>query len=202
MSIDSAFWAGRSVLVTGHTGFKGAWLTAWLSRLGARVTGLALPPDVEPNLFALAIRDEHAATHFVDIRDLSGVTACVEAAQPDVVFHMAAQSLVRPSYRDPVTTYATNVMGTVHLLEAVRQVGVTRAVVVVTSDKCYENREWHWGYREDDPMGGHDPYSNSKGCAELVTSAYRRSFFDNGCAVVSGCECAGRQRHRRRRLVD
>jgi CDP-glucose 4,6-dehydratase len=181
------FWSGRSVLVTGHTGFKGSWLTLWLKRLGAEVTGLSLAPHTEPSLFKLAFGDQ--TTTYADIRDLDAVRASVASARPQIVFHMAAQALVHPSYRDPVATYATNVMGTVHVLEAVREADFVEAVVVVTSDKCYENKEWAWAYRENEPMGGHDPYSNSKGCAELITSAYRASFFGSSaerrCRVAS-----------------
>jgi CDP-glucose 4,6-dehydratase len=181
---DRAFWSGRRVLVTGHTGFKGVWLTLWLERLGAHVTGFALEPETEPSLFRLAATtacDDRRG----DVRDLSAVRTAMEAARPSVVFHMAAQSLVRPSYKDPVGTYATNVMGTVHVLDAIRTVGGVDAAVIVTSDKAYENREWHWAYRETEAMGGHDPYSNSKGCAELVTAAYRASFFADGTRLGS-----------------
>ena len=159
----------------------------WLKRLGAEVTGLSLAPHTEPSLFNLTFGDDAAA--YADIRDLDAVRARVGSAKPQIVFHMAAQALVHPSYRYPVETYATNVMGTVHLLEAVREADFVKAVVVVTSDKCYENKEWPWAYRETEPMGGHDPYSNSKGCAELVTSAYRASFFGSStgrrCGVAS-----------------
>lgn len=172
------FWQDRRVLVTGHTGFKGSWHTIWLQQLGARVRGLALQPPSTPSLFELACRDT-ASTPEVDIRDFVAVLAAVDAFKPEIVFHMAAQSLVRPSYEDPVETYATNVMGTVHIFEAIRRVGGVRAVINVTSDKCYENREWFWAYRETERLGGYDPYSNSKACAELVTSAYRSSFFSN-----------------------
>jgi len=173
-------WAGRRVLVTGHTGFKGSWLSLWLHSLGAEVTGFALPPPTEPSLFDAA-RIGDAIDHIVgDVRDLAAVQAAVAKARPEVIFHLAAQPLVRLSYEQPVETYATNVMGTVHVLEAARQVPGVQAIVCVTSDKCYENREWIWPYRESDPMGGHDPYSNSKGCAELVTSAYRNSYFSSG----------------------
>ena len=170
-----AFWRGRRVLITGHTGFKGSWLTLWLGRLGAEVSGFALAPNTEPSLYELACtgRPEKLA----DIRDLTEMRAWMALARPEIVFHMAAQSLVHYTYRDPVGTYATNVMGTVHLLEAVRETDSVKAALIVTSDKCYENREWHWAYRETEPMGGHDPYSSSKGCAELVTSAYRACFF-------------------------
>ncbi|WP_246686574.1 MULTISPECIES: CDP-glucose 4,6-dehydratase [unclassified Methylobacterium] len=173
---DPAFWAGRRVLVTGHTGFKGAWLTLWLARLGATVTGFSLAPDTRPNLFDLAVSGR-ADTRIADVRDLDALKGCIAETRPEIVLHLAAQALVRPSYVDPVSTYATNVMGTVNLLEAVRGAPSVQAVVIVTSDKAYENREWPWAYRESEAMGGHDPYSNSKGCAELVTSAYRASFF-------------------------
>ncbi len=183
----AGFWKGRAVLITGHTGFKGSWLAVWLRKLGATVTGLSLAPDTEPSLFKLIFGDQPA--QYADIRDLNAVRGRLASAKPQIVFHMAAQSLVRPSYRDPVGTYATNVMGTVHLLEAVRETDGVEAAVIVTSDKCYENKEWPWAYRENEPMGGRDPYSNSKGCAELVTSAYRASFFgppqENACRVAS-----------------
>jgi CDP-glucose 4,6-dehydratase len=173
-------WAGRRVLVTGHTGFKGSWLSLWLHARGARVTGFALPPPTEPSLFTAA-RIAQITDHVEgDVRDLPALRRTVDAARPEVIFHLAAQPLVRLSYAEPVETYATNVMGTVHLLEAARQAGCVKAIVNVTSDKCYDNREWVWPYRESDPMGGHDPYSSSKGCAELVTAAYRQSFFAEG----------------------
>lgn len=172
-----SFWRDRRVLLTGHTGFKGSWLTLWLEHLGARVFGYGLEPAGSPNLFVAAGLDRSSASAIGDVRDLDALSRAMRDAAPEVVFHLAAQALVRESYRDPVGTYATNVMGTVHVLEAVRSCPSVRAVVVVTSDKCYENREWVWGYREDEAMGGYDPYSSSKGCAELVTSAYRRSFF-------------------------
>lgn len=184
-------WRKRRVLVTGHTGFKGSWLALWLHHLGAQVTGIALDPSTEPNLFTEARIAELVDHHVCDIRDFARVKAIMAAAKPEVVFHLAAQPLVRLSYNEPVQTYATNVMGTVHLLEAARQVGSVEAFVCVTTDKCYENREWVWPYRESDPMGGYDPYSSSKGCAELVVSAYRRSFFpveaiaDGGMALAS-----------------
>ena len=174
------FWQGKRVFLTGHTGFKGAWLGLWLSELGAEVTGYALPPPTTPSLFETA-RLEGRLTHLLgDIRDPGPLSRALTAARPDVVFHLAAQSLVRPSYEEPVETFATNVMGTVNVLEALRQWGGARAAIFVTSDKCYDNRETGQAYREDDPMGGHDPYSASKGCAELVTAAYRRSFFQSG----------------------
>ena len=172
-------YRGRRVLVTGHTGFKGSWLAEWLLTLGADVTGLALPPPTEPALFdqlGLAGRLRH---RLGDIRDLAQVRQVVEEAQPEFVFHLAAQPLVRLSYEQPVETYATNVLGTIHVLEALRLAGRACSVICVSTDKCYENREWVHGYREEDAMGGHDPYSSSKGAAELAIAAYRRSFFSN-----------------------
>ncbi len=177
MNPSRAFWDGKRVFVSGHTGFKGSWLSLWLHRMGACVAGLSLPPPTEPNLFGLGDLQSLVATTYGDIRALDVVVDAVRAWQPEIVFHLAAQALVRASYRHPVETYATNVMGTVHVLEAVRATPSVRGVVVVTSDKCYENREWPWAYRETEAMGGHDPYSSSKGCAELVASAYRRSYF-------------------------
>lgn len=170
-------WRGRRVLVTGHTGFKGAWLSLWLQRLGAEVTGYALAPTTNPSLFDLAGVAEGMRSVRGDVRDLDNLLAVFREHQPQVVLHLAAQSLVRPGYEQPVETFGANVMGTVHVLEAVRRTPGVQAVVIVTSDKCYANHEWIWPYRENEPMGGHDPYSSSKGCAELVTSAYRASFF-------------------------
>ena len=177
-------YRGRRVFLTGHTGFKGSWLAEWLLGLGAEVTGYALPPPTQPALFeqlGLAGRLKHIEA---DIRDLARLTAAVKEAQPDFVFHLAAQPLVRLSYREPVETYATNVMGTVHVLEAVRQLGRRCTVVAVTTDKCYENKEWLHSYREEDPLGGYDPYSSSKGAAEIVISAYRRSYFSTPDSLV------------------
>lgn len=188
VTLDPDFWSGKRVFLTGHTGFKGSWLALWLNRMGAVVKGLALAPDTDPSLFTAASIADVIESEFGDIRNLEAVTASMRAFRPDIVIHMAAQPLVRLSYRDPVGTYATNVMGTVHVLEAARQIEGLRAIVSVTTDKCYENKEWPWGYREDEPMGGHDPYSNSKGCAELVSSAYRKSFFNDeeGPFVATG----------------
>ena len=184
---NPTFWRGKRVLLTGHTGFKGSWLSLWLQIMGAEVYGLALTPPTTPNLFTVAqVASGMASSTLGDIRDLATVQKAMQTSQPDIVIHMAAQALVRLSYAEPVETYATNVMGTVHVLESARHTPSVKAVVVVTTDKCYENKEWHWGYREDEPMGGYDPYSNSKGCSELVTSAYRRSFFQHaGIALAS-----------------
>lgn len=180
-----SFWQGKRVLITGHTGFKGSWLALWLKILGAEVAGYALAPPTNPNLFDAARVVDGMASIIADIRDQERLNSVVAQYRPEIVFHLAAQALVRPSYEDPVGTYAANVMGTVNLLEAVRRNGCVRAVVSVTSDKCYENREWLWPYRENDPLGGHDPYSSSKACAELVTAAYRNSFFAQGPALAS-----------------
>ncbi len=177
--MDATFWKDKSVFLTGHTGFKGSWLTLWLNKLGAKVTGFSLAPPTEPSLFVEAKVQDALVKHIIgDIRDAHELRQAMEQAEPDIVIHMAAQSLVRDSYQDPITTYATNVMGTVHLFEAIRKTASVKAVLNITTDKCYENNEWLWGYRENEPMGGHDPYSSSKGCAELVSSAYRRSFFE------------------------
>lgn len=176
--MNPAFWAGKRVFLTGHTGFKGGWLSLWLQSLGVKLTGFALQPPTQPSLFDEAQVSVGMRSIIGDIRDLPVLQKALQEARPEIVFHMAAQPLVRYSYENPVETYATNVMGTVHLLEAVRQTPGVKAVVNVTTDKCYENREWVWGYRENEPMGGYDPYSNSKGCAELVSSAYRSSFFN------------------------
>ncbi len=179
-AVDPGFWRERRVLLTGHTGFKGAWLALWLQSLGARVTGFSLDVPTQPSLYELARVGEGMQSIAGDIRDPRAVAAAVAEAAPEIVIHMAAQSLVRRSFADPGETYETNVMGTVNVLDAVRVGGqAVRAVVNVTSDKCYENREWEWGYRETEPMGGHDPYSSSKGAAELVTAAFRRSFFSD-----------------------
>lgn len=177
LCMTKSFWRGKRVLITGHTGFKGAWLSLWLQRLGADLSGFSLPPRTPDDLFEVAGVGDGMSSTFGDVRNLPEVKAALSAFQPEIVFHLAAQALVRASYRDPVATYATNVMGTAHLLEAIRSTASVRTVICVTSDKCYENREWTWGYREIDPLGGHDPYSSSKGCSELVVSAYRRSYF-------------------------
>jgi CDP-glucose 4,6-dehydratase len=186
-----AFWSGKRVFVTGHTGFKGAWLCLWLERLGAEVTGFALDPPTEPSLFREAEVGRGLTSIEGDVRDRDAVARALADARPDIVIHMAAQSLVRRSFDEPALTYEVNVMGTVNVLDAVRGLPETRVLVNVSSDKCYENREWVWGYREHEPMGGHDPYSSSKGCSELVTAAYRESFFTTDGAANVGSARAG-----------
>jgi CDP-glucose 4,6-dehydratase len=175
--MDAQFWSGKRVFVTGHTGFKGSWLSLWLQSVGAELVGYALPPPTEPSHFELANVARGMKSLVGDVRDFERLRGALAEHRPEIVLHLAAQSVVRTSYLEPRETYEVNVMGTVNLLEAVRLTGGVRAVVNVTTDKCYENREWVWGYREDEPMGGHDPYSNSKGCSELVTSAFRSSYF-------------------------
>lgn len=176
MSLNTTFWQGKRVFLTGHTGFKGAWLSVWLHHLGAIVKGYALHPPTQPSLFEIAQVGRVIESEIGDIRNLDQLKNSMHGFDPEIVIHMAAQPLVRLSYHQPVETYSTNVMGTVHVLEAARACAHLKAIVNVTTDKCYENKEWVWGYRENEPMGGHDPYSSSKGCAELVTAAYRRSF--------------------------
>lgn len=175
--MNRSFWKGKKVLVTGHTGFKGSWLSLWLQRIGADVSGYALPPPTTPSLFEIANVSGGMKSIVGDVRDFERMKRVITDHDPEIIIHMAAQSMVRYSYGNPVETYSTNVMGTVNLLEAVRQAGRPRVVVNVTTDKCYENREWVWGYRESDLLGGRDPYSNSKACAEIVTSGFRSSYF-------------------------
>lgn len=191
--VNPTFWKNKRVILTGHTGFKGSWLTLWLQSMGAQVVGYALAPPTKPSLFEIAEVGKGMMVSIIgDIRDLKHLNAVFTEYKPEIVFHMAAQPLVRYSYIEPVETYATNVMGSVNLFEAVRATKSVKAVVNVTTDKCYENREWAWGYRENEPMGGYDPYSSSKGCAELVTAAYRNSYFHpekyntHGVAIASG----------------
>ena len=186
LAVNREFWKGKKVFLTGHTGFKGAWLSLWLQDCGAIITGYALAPNTKPNLFEAALVADGMQSVIGDVRALDKLTKTMSHFSPEIVIHMAAQPLVRLSYKNPVDTYSTNVMGTVNLLEAVRNTDSVKAVVNVTTDKCYENKEWIWGYREDEPMGGHDPYSNSKGCSELVTAAYRSSFFNySGSAKIA-----------------
>ena len=189
--VEPSFWKGKKVFITGHTGFKGSWLSLWLQYMGAIVKGYALEPNTNPNLFTEAKVAHEMDSEIGDINDLNHVTLSMKAFNPDVLIHMAAQPLVRLSYHEPVLTYATNVMGTVNVLEAARNCTNLKAIVSVTTDKCYENREWAWGYRENEPMGGHDPYSSSKGCAELVTSAYRKSFFNTSSSAFLASARAG-----------
>ena len=189
--IDKSFWQGKRVFITGHTGFKGGWLSLWLQQLGAQVKGFSLAPPTDTSFFSEVKIADGMDSEIGDIRDLDKLKQSISTFKPDVLIHMAAQPLVRHSYDNPVETYATNVMGTVNLFEAARQCSDLKAIVNVTSDKCYENKEWVWGYRENEPMGGHDPYSNSKGCAELVTSAYRNSFFSAPDALALASARAG-----------
>ena len=186
MRPDPNFWRGKRVLLTGHTGFKGAWLALWLQRLGAQVTGVALPPATEPNLFTLAQVGQGIESHFCDIRGAQALALRVRAARPEVVLHLAAQALVRPGYAAPLDTFAANVMGTAHVLDALRGLPEMRVALVVTTDKVYRNLEWAYPYREEDPLGGHDPYSASKAAAELVTASYRDAFLSaQGVAVAT-----------------
>lgn len=189
--VDNSFWLGKRVFMTGHTGFKGSWLSLWLDTLGAVVKGYSLEPTTNPSLFEEAKVEESLESVIGDIRDLDKLKEHMISFNPDIVIHMAAQPLVRLSYTEPIETYSTNVMGTVNVLQAARSCENLKAIVSVTTDKCYENKEWEWGYRENEPMGGHDPYSSSKGCAELVTSAYRRSYFDGSDSAAVASARAG-----------
>jgi CDP-glucose 4,6-dehydratase len=188
--VDTTFWQGKKVFLTGHTGFKGSWLSLWLNALGAQVTGYALEPPTNPSLFEICKIGTLVNSIIGDVRDYDKLNFAMQQTKPDVVIHMAAQPLVRDSYKSPVKTYEINVMGTVHLLEAVRHCNSIKAVVNVTTDKCYENKEWVWGYRENESMGGYDPYSNSKGCSELVTASYRNSFFNSNDYAKHGVALA------------
>jgi CDP-glucose 4,6-dehydratase len=177
-SLFGGFYRGKKVFITGHTGFKGSWLSILLNWLGAEVYGYALKPPTIPSLYEMANIDQLVTSTIGDVRDYNLLLKTLKEIQPEVIIHMAAQSLVKESYRNPRETYEVNVMGTVNLLQAARQISSVKAILNVTTDKCYENKEWHWGYRENEPMGGYDPYSNSKGCSELVTSSFRNSFFN------------------------
>ena len=190
VEMKPTFWRDKRVLLTGHTGFKGGWLSLWLQSMGAQVVGYALGPQTNPSLFESAEVAKGMTSVIGDIRDLPTLQAVFTEYQPEIVIHMAAQPLVRYSYENPVETYSTNVMGTVNVLEAVRNTSGIKAVVNITTDKCYENREWVWGYRENEPMGGHDPYSSSKGCAELVSAAYRSSYFNADNYPIHGVATA------------
>jgi len=184
--IDLSFWKNRKVFITGHTGFKGSWLSLWLTQLGAKVTGYSLEIPTNPSIFKVAeIKERLQQDIYGDIRDLTAFSKAVQESEPEIIIHMAAQSLVRESYVDPVGTYSTNIMGTVNMLESVRNTPSVKAVLNITTDKCYENREWVWGYRENEPMGGYDPYSSSKGCAELISSAYRSSFLQEADVALA-----------------
>jgi len=183
---DLGFWRGKRVLLTGHTGFKGAWLSLWLHRLGAEVTGISLPASTEPNLYSLARVGEACHSQFCDIRDADALARLIRAARPEIVFHLAAQPLVRAAYSEPRDTFATNVMGTVHVMDALRGAESARVMVMVTTDKVYRNNEWPWPYREDDRLGGNDPYSASKAASELAIASYRNCYFSaQGVAVAS-----------------
>jgi CDP-glucose 4,6-dehydratase len=191
--LQPQFWKDKRVLITGHTGFKGSWLCLWLTHLGAKVTGYSLPPPTDPSLFEMANIAKSIDSVTGDVTNLAALEKAIVAAKPEIVIHMAAQSLVRYSYDRPVETFSTNVLGSVHVLEAVRRVPSVRAVVMVTSDKAYHNEEWVWGYREDSRLGGDDPYSASKGCAEIVVAAMRQSFYreGSGATAVVGSGRAG-----------
>lgn len=189
--LDANFWNGKKVFVTGHTGFKGSWLVLWLTSMGARVFGYSLPAPTDPNMFELCNLGRDIQSVTGDIRDFDHLLYTMKQAEPEIVFHLAAQPLVLKSYDNPMETYQVNVMGTVNVLECIRNVASVKAVVNVTTDKCYENQGWHWGYRENDTLGGYDPYSNSKACSELITSAYRNSFFTLKSKVALASARAG-----------
>lgn len=180
-----SFWRGKKVFITGHTGFKGGWLSLWLQSLGADLVGYALPPSAEPNFFTLTDVSSSMTSILGDLRDFSSLTQAIKIHQPEIVIHLAAQSLVRYSYQHPIETYTTNVIGTVNLLEACRHVTSVKSIINVTTDKCYENNEWVWGYRENDTLGGNDPYSNSKACSEMVTTSYRKSYFSKSAVGLA-----------------
>lgn len=184
--VDEIFWKNKKVFLTGHTGFKGSWLALWLINMGAVVKGYSLEANTNPSLFKISNIENEMESEIGDIRNLEMITKSMVGFNPDILIHMAAQPLVRLSYKEPIDTYTTNVIGTANVLESARKCSNLKAIVSVTTDKCYENKEWEWGYRENEPMGGHDPYSSSKGCAELVTSAYQRSFFySDNCASIA-----------------
>ncbi len=190
MGIDNNFWKNKKIFITGHTGFKGSWLSLWLQSLGADLTGYSLEPNTEPNLYDVAGVENGMKSIIGDITTYEKLNEAIMSAKPEIVFHMAAQPLVRYSYENTIETFSTNVLGTVNLLESIRYLDSVKAVVNITTDKCYENKEWVWSYRENEPMGGHDPYSSSKGCAELVTSSFRRSFFSKDTYDLHGVALA------------
>lgn len=185
--VNASFWKGRRVLVTGHTGFKGSWLAHWLTQMGARVTGYALAPNTHPAIFNVI--DLNSRLHHIvgDVRDYANLREVMTTVKPEIIFHMAAQALVLEGYKNPRDTFETNVLGTVNLLESAREISDLKTIINITTDKVYENREWNWGYRETDSLGGHDPYSSSKACAEIATSAMRRSFFEEKKVSVITC---------------
>jgi len=185
LAVNEGFWKGKKVLITGHTGFKGSWLTLWLKLLGAEVCGYALPPENSPNLFENLELEKQVTSIIGDVRRLDVFEKVLNDFKPEIIFHLAAQSLVRKSYREPVETYLTNVIGTVNVLDAVRRGDFVKSVVIITTDKVYENKEWHWAYRENERLGGFDPYSNSKACAELAVAAYRNSFFAESETLIA-----------------
>lgn len=187
INMNLSFYSGKTVLITGHTGFKGSWMCKVLQQVGANVVGYSLEPPTNPSLFKMAKLDEHMNSIIGDIRDLDKLNQVFDQYQPEIVIHMAAQPIVRESYVNPVYTYETNVMGTVNILEAVRLHSCVKSVINVTTDKVYRNNEWAWGYRENDILDGYDPYSNSKSCSELVTSSYKKSFFQNREVAISTC---------------
>lgn len=184
-SLDSGFWQSKRVLVTGHTGFKGGWLSLWLQSLGAELKGMALEPDAKPSFYEVSSVAEGMEHQVMDVRNFEDVRTLMSDFRPEIIFHLAAQPLVRQSYKSPVETYETNIMGSLHVLEAARQVSSVRAIVNVTTDKCYENREWVWPYRESDPLGGNDPYSSSKACVELLSNSYRKSFLSDSSIAMA-----------------
>ena len=185
LAVNEGFWKGKKVLITGHTGFKGSWLTLWLKLLGAEVCGFALLPESSPNLFENLELEKQVTSIIGDVRRLDVFEKVLNDFKPEIIFHLAAQSLVRKSYREPVETYLTNVIGTVNVLDAVRRGDFVKSVVIITTDKVYENKEWHWAYRENERLGGFDPYSNSKACAELAVAAYRNSFFAESETLIA-----------------
>lgn len=191
-TIDTSLWKDKKVFITGHSGFKGSWLSLWLSSIGAKVYGYSLKPPSNPSLFELiGIKDIIAKSYIADIRDYLTLFQCIKETEPEIVFHLAAQPLVRDSYLIPQDTYTTNVIGTVNILEAIRHIECVNVCIIITTDKVYENKEWYWGYRENEPLGGSDPYSSSKACSEMVTAAYRKSYFSKDTKTLIASARAG-----------